>query len=118
MGSDPEQLARVEEALAGYGRSLDDVSLAFGFSPAAQISAIRIAGVDASAILESFLPLLLQDAEDPVREPVEVAGKQVIRITEGGDDSADAQYIHASGDVIWQVVADEPALTEAFTALP
>jgi hypothetical protein len=118
LGSDPEQVARVEETLAGYGRSLDDVSLAFGFAPGAQLSAIRIRGVDAREILDSFLPLLLTEADDPVQEPMEIAGKPVIKVTEGEDEFTATQYIHASGEVIWQITAEEPVLSEAVGALP
>jgi len=116
---DPEDMATVEAALAGFGKTIDDMSVAFGFAPDGSIVAIRVKGVDAPAILEQLLPLLLEGVEDPVQTPTTVAGKPVVKVTDGLDvDDANAQYLYPQGDVIWQVIAAEPLLTEAFTALP
>ena len=116
---DPEQMQPVVDALAGLGKTLDDVSLGFAFGGTASIQAIKIDGVDANAILTDFLPLLLTDVSDPVQAPATLSGKSVIKVTDGPDEEgADTRWIYAHDDVIWQVVADEPDLSEAFAALP
>lgn len=124
MNDDPETLAPLTDALAGLGKSLDDVSVGFGFSANGSLTGIRIAGVDATSVIDDILPLVLTDLENPIQEQVEIGGKQVIKVTEDtGGESPDpyalgAQYVYASGEVIWLVAADEPYLSEALGALP
>ena len=116
---DPEDMASVEAALAAFGKTMDDMSFAFGFSADGSIVAIRVKDVDALAIFEQLLPLLLEGVDEPVQTRTTIAGKSVVKVTDGPDtDGADAQYLYPKDDVIWQVIATEPVLTEAFTGLP
>jgi hypothetical protein len=118
MNDDPETLAPLIDMLDGMGKTIDDVSIGFGFSSNGSITAIRIAGVDAASALDGILPLILTDLTDPTQETVDVAGRQVIKITDGSDEGSPAQYVHASGEVIWMVAAEEPYLSEVLGALP
>ena len=115
LSSDAGSQQEIEALLATQGKTVDDVSLAFA-SPADYsviISAYRIAGADAAALLQ---PLLDSEAQSQTmtQTPGEVAGKSVVI----GKGDAGTQYFYAKDDVIWIVVAEEPALTEVFTALP
>lgn len=118
MNGDPETLAPLIDALAAMGKTIDDVSVGFGFSGAGALTAIRIAGADARSALEGLLPVILTDVVEPVQETVDIAGKQVIKVSDGADAEAPAQHVYASGEVIWLVAADEPALSEVFATLP
>ena len=77
------------------------------------ISAFRIAGADAAALLQ---PLLDTEAQSQAmtQTPGEVGGKSVVI----GKGDAGTQYFYAKDDVIWVVMAEEPALTEVLAALP
>lgn len=115
---DTDAMAQVEAALTEAGKTFDDLSLAFGYNMSGGITAIRIKGMDTASVLDRLLPLLLESIEDPVQTPTEVAGKPVIKVTDAQNADAPAQYLYPRGEVIWQVTAEEPMLTEAFTALP
>ena len=113
MMSGDETLQPLEDALAAQGLTLSDLSIGFATSAdfVGSISAIRVKGGDASALE----PLLLQmSAQGAVPSEGEVAGKPVRVVT----TSAGTQYIYVSGEVLWAVTAQEPALSEIFAALP
>jgi hypothetical protein len=118
MMADPEIMVTVEETLSGAGRTIEDLSLAFGFNEGGALTAIRVRGADASALLDAFLPLFNDTVEDPVMTPTDIAGRSVIEVTDAANEDAPAQYILASGEVMWQVTAEEPALSEVIGALP
>ena len=114
LSSDVELQQEIEALLATQGKTLDDVS--GDASPAdysVVISAFRIAGADAAALLQ---PLLDTEAQSQAmtQTPGEVAGKSVVI----GKGDAGTQYFYAKDDVIVPVVAEEPALTEVLAALP
>ncbi len=133
------QLQALEAQLAGMGKSINDLSLAFGSFPTADsfgdITAVRLKGADIASVTNDLLPLLLPDVVDPVQTPIVIAGKNVIIISDGPlqslaptgspDPSADPYavasdraYIYPKGEVLWFVTADEPALSEVFQKLP
>ena len=133
------QLQALEDKLAGMGKSINDVSLAFGSFPTADsfgdITAVRVKGADVASVVDDLLPLLLTDVVDPVQTPTVIAGKNVTIVTDGPlqslapagspDPSADPYavapdraYVYPKGEVLWFVTADEPALTEVFQKLP
>ena len=108
-----DQQAQVERLLAEQGKTLADVSLgfAFGIDPQYAISALRVKGADAAALLDPFLAM---SGAVSAPEHVQVAGKEVLRAT----TETQTQHVYAKNDVIWVVVAEEPILTEAFQKLP
>ncbi len=108
--SDAEDQAAFAAALQTLGKTLDDLSIAFGILPTGGITAIRVAGADATAFVG---PLVEQQYGAAVEmTPAQVAGKDVTHLP------SIPAYIYPSGDVVWIVQAEEPALTEVFTALP
>jgi hypothetical protein len=118
MMADPEVMATVEETLSGAGRTIEDLSLAFGYNEGGALTAIRVRGADASALLDAFLPLFNESVEEPVMTPTEIAGRSVIEVTDAANEDSPTQYLLASGEVMWQITAQEPALSEVIGALP
>jgi hypothetical protein len=108
--SDPDDVAAVTQALGAVGKTLDDVTVAIAFLPDGGITAIRVAGADASALAQ----VLLEGVQGPGLEmvPAQVAGKDVSHIP------SIPAYVYTAGDVVWVVQFEEPALSEVFAALP
>ena len=111
----PEGVAALAEGLvAEQGKTLDDVTVANASSTEGSIVAVRLAGGDAMAF---FGPLLAgMFTGDPYAEwtSIQVAGKDVLTIS----FAPGTMYLYPQGEVVWGVSAEEPALTEIFTALP
>lgn len=114
------------DLLSAHGRSIEDVTVAFTSAYDAEsaamilISAIRVQGVDMPSVADEMRVVLLsEESPDSIQSPGEVAGK-VVTIVSPYEDAPEEerQYTYASGDVLWLVVATEPALTEIFTHLP
>jgi hypothetical protein len=106
---------QVEDALAAQGKTLADVTFAFGFTEdfSSSVSAIRVAGADASALIPTVVSMQ-SGGEGATPTPGEVAGKSVLTV----EGALGTQYYYAKDDVIWVVQAQEPMLTEIFAALP
>jgi hypothetical protein len=113
QGTDPEFIASLEAALASQGKTLDDVSVAFGGAGLSSIFAVRVAGGDASAIATLLLESI-SEAEGLDTVPGQVGGKDVLIASDG----TTTQHVYAQGEVVWVVSAEEPALTEILSALP
>ena len=113
-------MVAITAGLAAIGKTLSDMSIAFASAGnGEEISAIRVKDVDAASIEPQLLPLLLSNMSNPVQTPGTVAGKNVIKVTDGPDSpEATAIYLYAHDDTIWDVQATEPDLTEIFTNLP
>jgi len=114
-----EAIAQLTAGLTLIGKTLDDLSLGFGSYSNGAINAVRIKGVDAATVAPQLLPLILNDMAEPVQTAATEAGKSVIRVTDGPDSpEANARYIYLHDDIIWDVEAPEPDLTEIFQNLP
>jgi hypothetical protein len=120
--SDPDNQAtidRLTETLAAQGRTLDDVSIGQAYislpDGLASIVAARVRGGDAKALVDAMGPLMASSLESPQLAPGQVAGRDVTIAT--GADGA-KMYFLASGDVLWQVSAEEPVLSEIISLLP
>jgi hypothetical protein len=108
--SDPEDVAEVNAALASHGKTLDDVSFGIAILPTGTVTAIKVAGADAAAFAEAVLAGTQGGQVEMV--PAQVAGKDVMHLP------AVSAYAYPSGDVLWVVQLEEPALSEVLTALP
>jgi hypothetical protein len=103
-----------EQLVAEQGLTLDDVTVAMASWTQGSILAMRLAGGDAMGF---FGPLLADMfTGDPYARwtSIQVAGKDVMTIPFGSG----TVYVRPQGEVVWGVSAEEPALTEIFTALP
>jgi len=117
------ELQVVRDLLATQGKTLDDVSLGFGYfattDTSGGITAVRIRGADIRALSDSLMPLLLTDVTDPQTATVQVAGREVIQITDGPDGpDVERRYAYAKDDILWLVQATEPQLSELIGQLP
>ncbi len=108
--SDAEGVAAVNAALASQGKTIDDVTFAIAVISNGGLTAIRVAGADASA----FAAAILAGTQGAVPEmvPMQVAGKDVFHLP------AAQSYAYPAGDVLWVVSFEEPLLSEVLTALP
>jgi hypothetical protein len=108
---DPEDRTSVGQALAGIGKSFDDLTAAFAFASSGAVAAYKVSGADGSALL----PLIVGSMAGPDVEltPAEVGGKDVTLV---GADSP--FYAYPAGEVLWLVQAEEPGLSEILAALP
>jgi hypothetical protein len=115
-GQDQAQRQQIEALLASQGKTLDDVSVGFGFSfdPPYGISAIRVRGGEIAPFVADLLPLLTSSTEVPQQTEGQVAGKNVTILTSGESTA----YAYPKNDVLWVVNAQEPLLTEIFQKLP
>jgi hypothetical protein len=108
--SDPEDIAEVNAALASHGKTLDDVSFAIAILPTGSLTAIRVAGADASAFADAILTGTQGTEVEMV--PAQVAGKDVLHLP------AISAYAYPAGDVLWVGRFEEPALSEVLTERP
>lgn len=123
---DPDDQAEFQtlvDALAAQGRTLDDLSAGFAYysseDSSGGLTAVRVRGLDIDAFVDDLLPLLVTGLDDPQRTPGQVAGRDVTIVTDGPDGpDASRQYVYPKGEILWVVVAEEPALTELFDQLP
>jgi hypothetical protein len=136
LAADPSDplIADIEQLVTAHGWAIDDVSFANGYfegeTAYGDLLAIRVAGANIAEIQEELTDIILQLPE-PFRTPLTIAGKQVTVVTDGPpvtgspDPSADPfelplppSYVYPSGEVLFIVSADEPALTQLFEVLP
>lgn len=113
------------DALAVQGKTLDDVSIATGYSfdPSTMeligITAIQVAGGDMGSIADAFLQVFNGDTPPAEQTPGQVGGKDVTVVRPTAESTDDElQYVYPHGDVLWVVAATEPALSEVFSKLP
>jgi hypothetical protein len=132
---DQVRLQHLQKILTAQGKTMGDMSEAFGSFPTEDafgyIIAVRIKGADIGELKDALLPLQLTDARDPQQTPTTIAGKDVFIVTDGPLDTSspdpsadpysvgsDRAYMYAKDDVLWFVAANEPELTEVFQKLP
>lgn len=123
--ADTEVPQAMLDALAVQGKTLDDVSIATGYSfdsntmELLMISAIQVRGADISAVADALVQVL-NDGEAPAEQtPAQVSGKDVTVLRPTAESTDDElQYVYPKDDVLWVVAAQEPALSEVFSKLP
>jgi hypothetical protein len=109
--------------LADNGRTMDDLSVGFAFLPTedelgATITAFRVRGSDAAALLEGLVPLITMDYGDPQRGTVTVGDRELVRVSDGPyDPEGIYEVLYPRGDVVWAVSATDPLLSEILAAL-
>lgn len=115
----------VLDALAAQGKTLDDVSIATGYSFDANtmellmITAIQVQGADISAMADALVQAFNEDEPPAEQTPAQVSGKDVTVLRPTAESTDDElQYVYPKGDVLWVVAAQEPALSEVFSKLP
>ena len=115
QSTDPGQIDQIKQLLASQGKTLDDLSVAFGgiSDPYTLIEAVRVKGADIHPFVAPVIALFLQGQEvQPT--PGQVAGKDVMVFSANGSTS----YAYPKDDVLWLVFGQEPALSEVIGKLP
>lgn len=119
QNDDEQSTQQIEDSLAAMGRTIADLSVAFGYTADGAITAIRVKGADAAALEASLTPLVLSDLEDPVSSKVTLSGKEVTKVIDGPEGEDDtASYLYTNGEILWVVQALEPSLSQIFSTLP
>lgn len=129
-GGNPEVREDLEDFLASVGRSIADVSAAFGSgfgeSTYVNISATRAAGADPTALLDGVVQLAVSSAPEfnsgmsATTTETTLGGKNVTLVTTTlGDSVFSEQYYYGYGDVIFVVNGgSEEIIASAFSQLP
>ena len=112
-----------DETRQGLEGLLDDVGaevgdMASGYALVSQegffgfVVGIRIDGVEPGTLLPAYLPILLEDLEDPQAATRTLGGKDVTVITSVGEDAEYVElYVYDEGDTIW-MVQGPPSVSE------
>jgi hypothetical protein len=124
---DPIEPADLNQFLGQMGATVDQMSLAFGFSlvPGASagefsgisIFALRVAGKPAGEIMTNLASVLQEDMDDAALGTATISGKNVTTISEP-DDPEGAFNLYPSGDVVFMVGGTPSLVGEAFSKLP
>ena len=132
QGADPENIEELEQFLAGFGKSVDDLSYAFAFvflpNPSdpqniegVSIFAFRVKGVPGAQLVTPLVELSAESQEmtDPQVGSATIAGKQVTTLQEAGAEADEIAYLYPVGDAVFQVVGTPMSLVEeTFSKLP
>jgi hypothetical protein len=106
--------ANFEALLGALAKPAGDLSIAVAVDPSgtlgATVTAFRVAGVDARALLVGVYGISAGTGGGPpsIPAPMNVAGKQVVPVTLGSSMPAElraleAHYLYTSGDVVYLV---------------
>ena len=83
------------------------------------VSAIRIAGVDANALYQAFAADVKKNTPNVQLSQVSLGGKTVTKGVDPSDTSGGAQYVYTKGDTLFVVsTTDEGLATAALQKLP
>jgi hypothetical protein len=112
-----QERALLEDMLAANGKSFDDYAAANVQVPVTEtevvvLQAHRIRGIDAAATLATWTTLLGLDA---IRQRVvaeELAGHEVLLLSDAARRRRPPLHLFAAGDVVWMMVARDEALVE------
>ncbi len=109
--------------LATQGRSLADVEVEATVvvvgTDGLLLEAMRVAGVDMTAIADQVAPLAGTYLSDPVATHGQVLGRNVMWLTDGPDTPETKRlYLYPANDVLWEVAGPEQLVTDAFQQLP
>ena len=122
-GNAPEALTK---ALEAQGKTLRDVSIAYGYYPDSAsstgsgiITAFQVKGVDMASLTPVLIPLITNGVTPASQTQAQIGGKDVTVIKTTADTTVDEQqYLYPRNDILWVVQAIDPGLTEIFTGLP
>jgi hypothetical protein len=107
--------------LTSVGKSLDDVSAAFGFvasgTSGSAIFAFRVQGVDNSRLIDAFKTSAAQGSSTMTWTSANVGGKNVQQAQD--PDTKSTVYLYGTADLVFFVSTNDPAVAqEALSHLP
>ena len=114
---DDGERAVFEAMLEDAGKTIADYAAAsvpvrIDESNAIVIQPHRVSGIDAVATLDSWIEILSLNAERPAVERTRIAGQDVVLVSDDARPDFPLLHVFASGDVVWMVVAEDPAVIE------
>ncbi len=114
---DDDERAVFEAMLAANGKTLTDYAAAnvpvrIDDASAIVIQPHRVTGIDAAATLDAWVEILGLNTERPTIEEALIAGQEVVRISDAARPDFPQLHLFAAGDVVWMVVAEDPAVIE------
>lgn len=114
---DDDERAVFEAMLEDAGKSIADYAAASVPVRVDEANAIviqphRVTGIDAVATLDSWIEILSLNAERPVVDRTRIAGQDVVLVSDDARPDFPLLHVFASGDVVWMVVAEDPAVIE------
>ena len=114
VGSDTSGISKV---LQGLKKTPDDLSAAFGSGGGVSVSAYRLKGVEASALLTAFIGLLSAE-EAPTVSDATIGGKAVKQVVVSGQ----TMTVYTHDDVLFTIApigsGKDAAVAEAISKLP
>lgn len=91
VGADPADM------VSGYALVSQEDFFAF-------VVGIRVDGVEPGTLLPAYLPILLEDLEDPTTGVDRIAGRDVTVVNSVGEDGEYVElYLYDQGDTVWMV---------------
>jgi hypothetical protein len=116
VNTDEDLKQLVLDALSAHGKTVEDLSIAFGTTDdgAVQVIAMRVRGADIQPFTQDLIGAFI-DGPVPSMTPEGVAaGKDVSSFTQDGQQI----FVYPKGEILWMVAADGAALIETFARLP
>lgn len=112
-----EERAVFEAMLESTGKTIADYAAAsvpvrIDESSAIVIQPHRVSGIDAAATLETWIEILSLNAERPAVERTRIVGQDVVLVSDDARPDFPLLHVFAAGDVVWMVVAEDPAVIE------
>jgi hypothetical protein len=113
------EAALVDEMLEANGKTADDYAGALTYLDVTEtdvvvIQAHRVAGVEASEIMDEWIAILTLSLEEPVVNEGFVAGRATTFIRDEATPEVPALQLIPAGEVMWMIVAVDQALAEEF----
>jgi hypothetical protein len=120
---DPAFVSSMNDILVSHGKTIEDLTVANAtFVAKGQqwlVSAYQVPGLDASVTASLFDPLIAALYPKAKRAEMTVGGKPVTLLSNGKySPKGRFTYIYLRDDVMWEVDAVDPDLTQIFTDLP
>ena len=120
---DPSFVSSMNDILVSHGKTIEDLTVANAtFVANGQqwlVSAYQVPGLDASVTASLFDPLIAAFYPKAKRAEMTVGGKPVTLLSNGKySPKGRFTYIYLKDDVLWEVDAVDPDLTQIFTDLP
>ena len=114
---------RTQALVEAGGGSIEDLTVATALhepSPGnhAAITAVRLPGAAAADLVMPAIGLLLGDIADPALRLRNVAGRDILRVTDAAVPGTYPRTVYAAMDTVWVVEAEGGPLTEILAALP
>lgn len=124
--SNPKSKKIFQEFLAALGKTIDDVSIAFGSveltSGLESIVAARVAGADPGTLLQGGITVTIAQKTHPenwASATATVGGKNVATLTDTTDPHASVEYLYPYGEVVFIVDTDKTDVAATLvSALP